>query len=155
MNDEQSVPTKVNTPTGVSVPTKVNIPTGVKVISVLYYIYAALGVIAGLALIAGTGMIGLLISQISLFGALGAGMFAVFGVVVIGLSVLGFFVARGLRKAKSWARIVAIISSALGILSLVISMIRGNIISNILGLAIQLAIGGYLLFNNNVKQTFA
>jgi len=132
-----------------------SVPTGVKVIAVLYYIGAVLGIIFGLLFLVGTGMMGSIANQIPLLGALGAGLFVVGGIIMIGLGVLGFFVGRGLWKARPWARIVAIIFAALGILMAVISMIQGSIASNIFNLVIQLVIGGYLLFSNNVKQAFA
>ena len=132
-----------------------SIPTGVKVIAVLYYIGAVFGIIFGLLFLVGAGMMGSIANQIPLLGALGAGLFVVGGIIMIGLGVLGFFVGRGLWKARPWARIVAIIFATLGILMAVISMIQGNIAGNIFGLVIQLVICGYLLFSNNVKQAFA
>ena len=74
---------------------------------------------------------------------------------MIGLGVLLFFVGRGLWKAKSWARIVALILVGLGILMAVISMIQGEIINNIPSLVIPSVIGGYLLFSKSVKKAFA
>jgi len=132
-----------------------SVPTGVKVIAVLYYIGAVFGIIFGLLFLVGAGMMGSIAKQIPLLGALGAGLFVLGGIIMIGLGVLGFFVGRGLWKARPWARIVVIILSALGILMAVISMVQGNIASNIFNLVIQLVIGGYLLFSNNVKQAFA
>ena len=132
-----------------------SVPTGVKVIAVLYYIGAVLGIIFGLLFFVGAGTIGSISSQIPILGALGAGLFVVGGIILIGLGVLGFFVGRGLWKARPWARIVATIFAALGILMAIISMIQGSIASNIVNLVIQLVIGGYLLFSNNVKQAFA
>jgi len=132
-----------------------SVPTGVKVIAVLYYIGAVLGVIFGLLFLVGAGLMGSIANQIPLLGALGGALFVVGGIILIGLGVLGFFVGRGLWKAKPWARIVAIIFAALGILMAVISMVQGNIASNIFNLVIQLVIGGYLLFSNSVKEAFA
>jgi len=132
-----------------------SVPTGVKIIAVLYYIGAVLGVIFGLLFLVGAGMMGSIASQIPLLGALGGALFFVLGIILIGLGVLGFFVGRGLWKARPWARIVAIIFAALGILMAVISMVQGNIASNIFNLVIQLVIGGYLLFSNRVKEAFA
>lgn len=132
-----------------------SVPTGVKVIAVLYYIGAVLGIIFGLLFLVGAEAIGSIASQIPVLGALGAGLFIVGGIILIGLGVLGFFVGRGLWKARPWARIVAIIFAALGILMAIISMIQGSITINIVDLVIQLVIGGYLLFSNNVKQAFA
>ncbi|MBI4147184.1 hypothetical protein HY494_00875 [Candidatus Woesearchaeota archaeon] len=131
------------------------VPTGVKVISVMYYIGAVLGVIFGLLFLFGAGMMGSLTEQIPLLGLFGAGLFVVGGIIMIGLGVLGFFVGRNLGRVKPWARIVAIIFAGLGILTAVSFMIQGDIAGNILGLALNLAIGGYLLLNSRVKEVFA
>ena len=131
-----------------------SVPTGVKVIAVLYYISAVLGIIFGLLFLVGAGMMGSIINQIPLLGALGAGLFVVGGIMMIGLGVLGFFVGRGLWKARPWARIVAIIFAGLGILMAVISMIQGNIVTNVFNLVLHLVIGGYLMFNTKVKEAF-
>ena len=132
-----------------------SVPTGVKVISVLYYIGAVLGVIFGLLFFVGAGTMGAIAEQIPLLGALGASIFIVGGIIMVGLGVLGFFVGRGLWKAKPWARIVAIIVACVGILMAIISMIQGNIASNIFSLVINLVIGGYLLFASSAREAFA
>ncbi|MBI2124625.1 hypothetical protein HYT92_02425 [Candidatus Pacearchaeota archaeon] len=126
-------------------------PTGVKVISVLYYIGAALELLLAIALFVGAGTIA---SKIPIIGAIGSGLFIVVGVVLLGLAVLSFFVARGLWKAQKWARIVAIIFSALGVLMALLGMVQGQIGSNVLSLVISGAIGGYLLFSKDVKAAF-
>ena len=133
---------------------KKQVPTGVKVISVLYYIGAFLGVIFGILSIFGAGMISSVASKIPLIGVMGSVLFIIVGVILLCLGILSFFVARGLWKAKNWARIVAIIFSCLGIVMAIISMISGNVSGNIFNLLIQLVIGGYLLFNNKVKEAF-
>jgi len=127
-------------------------PTGVKVISILYYIGAALELLFAILLFVGAGTIA---SKIPIIGALGAGLFVVLGVILIGLAVLSFFVGRGLWKGQKWSRIVAIIFAALGVLFGIIGMVQGQIVSNIVGLVISGAIGGYLLFSNEVKTAFA
>ena len=132
-----------------------SVPAGVKVISVLYYIGAVFGVLFGILFIVSAGYVSSFASQIPLIGTLGASLFIVGGIIIICLGILGFFVGRGLWKARSWARIVAIIFACLGIIMAIFSMIQGNIIGNIFNLAIQLFIGGYLLFSNNVKESFA
>lgn len=130
-----------------------SVPTGVKVISVLYYIGAAFGIIFGLLLIVGSGVISSLLG--SVFGALGAGLFIFWGIILLALGILGIFVGIGLWKARPWARIVAIIFSCLGILMAIISIVSGNIVSQLFNLIFQGVIAGYLLFNNSVKQAFA
>ena len=130
------------------------VPTGIKIISVLYYIGAVLELLLGILLFVGAGAI----SKISILGALGklgSGLFIIAGVIFVGLAVLSFFVGRGLWKAQKWTRIVAIIFSVIGVLFAVLGMVQGQIASNIIGLVISGAIGGYLLFSNDVKAVFA
>ncbi len=133
---------------------KQQIPIGVKIISVLYYIGAVFGILVGLLFLVGAGMMSSIADKIPLLGALGAGLFIIGGIILMGLGVLGFFVGKGLWKARPWARIVAIIITSLGILMAIISMIQGNIINNIFSLVIELVIGGYLLFSSSVKEAF-
>ncbi len=129
-------------------------PLGVKIISVLYYIGAVLELLVAVLLFVGAGAVSKL-PVLGALGALGAGLFVVFGVVFIGLAVLSFFVGRGLWKGQKWARIVAIIFAVLGILFALVGMVGGQIASNIVSLVISAAIGGYLLFSKDVKAAFA
>lgn len=139
------------------------IPVGVKIISVLYYISAVFGILVGLLFLVGAGMMSSIADKIPLLGALFAVLFVLFvlstnlfigGIILMGLGILGFFVGKGLWKARPWARIVAIIIAALGILMAIISMIPENILNNIFILVIELVIGGYLLFSSSVKEAF-
>lgn len=131
------------------------VPVGIKIISILYYIGAIIGIIlAGIFFFMHITTIGSQAVGTSFLGGLGVG-FIIGGIIMISLSVLGFFIGRGLWKAKPWARIVAIIFTGLGILIAVISMITVGILANIISLVTNLAIGGYLLFNKKVKEAFA
>ncbi|MDO8528759.1 MAG: DUF2127 domain-containing protein [Nanoarchaeota archaeon] len=133
-----------------------SVPTGAKVISVLYYIGAGFEVLFGLAFLVGAGVLGAIIAQIiPALGMIGAGFFAVVGVLFIGVGILSFFVGRGLWKAKNWARIVAIVLTLLGIIGEVFSLFSEITFSAILMLAVNLFIAGYLLFSPSVKEAFA
>ena len=133
-----------------------DVPTGVKVISVLYYIGAVLSLILGIICIVASAYAGSLLGGVTEgLGFLGASLFIILGIIMIGFAVLSFFVGRGLWKAQSWARIVAIILSALGVVNALIGMVQGEIAGNIISLIVGLVIGGYLLFSKNVKEAFA
>ena len=127
------------------------VPTGVKVISVLYYIGTVLELIFGVLLFVGSGAIK---TKVPLLAFLGP-FLIIGGIILIGLAVLSFFVGRGLWKGKKWSRIVAIIFAVLGVLFALVGMIQGQVASNIIGLVISAAIGGYLLFSSSVKSAFA
>jgi len=134
---------------------KKSVPTGVKVIAVIHYIGAVLGLLVGLLWIISAGHLGSSAIQVPIIGAIGVGLFIAGGIIFMSLGILAFFLGRGLWKAKPWARIVVIIFSALGVLMSIISITQGGIISSIPNLVIQGTIGGYLLFNNKVKQAFS
>ena len=127
------------------------VPTGVKVISVLYYIGAVFELIFAILLFVGSGT---LKAKVPLLAFLGP-FLIIGGIILLGLAVLSFFVGWGLWKVKKWARIVAIVFAVLGVLLALIGMFQGQIASNIVGLAISVAIGGYLLFSSDVKTAFA
>lgn len=124
------------------------VPVGVKIISILYYIGAVISLISGIALIAGGSFLS------GLYGGLFTGLAVVAGIFMIALAVLGFFVGRGLWKGQQWARVVAIILAILGIISAISSLVQGAW-SSIVGLIIQIVIGGYLWFSKEVKKAFA
>ena len=130
------------------------VPVGVKVISVLFYIGAVLSVLFGLLSFVGASLFGALFSNIPALSFIGAGSFVVLGVVMLALGVLDFFVGRGLWKGHNWARIVAVILAALGVLMQLLALLGGRI-SAIVFLVIYLVIGGYLLLNNDVKASFS
>jgi len=133
---------------------KKSVPTGVKVIAVLYYLGAVFEILLGLLFLVGAGIIGFASKEISLPEVFGVGFFLIFGIIIFGFGILSFFIGKGLLKAKSWARIVVIAFAGIGIFTSVISMIQGDIISSIFILVIELVIGGYLLFNSDVKEAF-
>jgi uncharacterized membrane protein len=132
-----------------------SVPTWVKVIAVLYYIGAAFGILFGLAFLIGASAISSLATQINVLEFLGAGVFIAIGIFLIIFGALGIFIGRGLWKAHNWARIVAIIFSGLWVLLAIFSIVNGNISGNIINFVLNLAIGLYLLFNKQVKNTFA
>ena len=130
---------------------KKQIPTGVKVISILYYISSGLGIIFGLIFLFGAGLIA---SLIPILGFLGGGIFVIIAIIVMGMSVLSFFIGRGLWKAQKWARIIAIVFSGISAVLSIITFVQGSFANGIINLAISGIIGGYLLFNKKVKQIF-
>lgn len=126
------------------------VPVGVKIVSVLYYIGATILAIIGIGLLFGDETImGMLPMAIETVGALVA-----IGVFYLVLSVIGFFVARGLWKPQSWARIVTIILSVLGFVGGINSIANGDISGGIIAMIVEAIIGSYLMFNTEVKRAF-
>ena len=127
------------------------VPTGVKVISVLYYIGAVFELIFGILLFVGSGTLKTKVPFLAFLGP----FLIIGGIVLVGLAVLSFFVGRGLWKGQKWSRIVAIVFAVLGVLLAIVGMVQGSIASNIVGLVVSAAIGGYLLFSSDVKAAFS
>jgi len=126
------------------------VPTGAKVISVVYYLFAVAFLVGGIGVFIGSSILSQVLESLGPFAAV-AGTVA--GTVLILLSILHFFIARGLWTGANWARIVAIIFAAIGVASSLSSIITGNF-GSIVTLAIHLIVGGYLLLNKRVKATF-
>ena len=120
------------------------IPTGVKILSVLDYIAAVLLLIIGLL------SFFVNIAALSVLGV----FVGIIGVIFIVLGVVEFFVARGLWKGQNWARVITIIFSIFGLIFGLISLVGGGLFG-IIEIVIDLIIGGYLIFNNNVKVFFS
>jgi hypothetical protein len=96
-----------------------NKPAGVIVIAILYFIGAALCLVGGLLFIAGGGFLATVMSQsgqasASPLAGIMAGLGAVAGIICLALGVIDLLVGIGLVKLKNWARIVAIVFSAIG-----------------------------------------
>src|ERR1051326_8273160 len=96
-----------------------NKPAGVIVIAILYFIGAAVCLLGGLLFIAGGGFLATMMSQsgeasASPLAGMMAGLGAIAGIIFLGFGVIDLLVGIGLLKLKNWARIVAIIFSAIG-----------------------------------------
>jgi len=127
------------------------IPLGIKIIAVIYYIATVFYL--GIALISffKSG----LISKIPDFATIITPRISIlFGITFLLLSILSFFIARGLFKFQKWARIVLIIFSVVNIIGGIFSIIEGNLTSSI-NLVFNLVIASYLLFNKKVKSAFS
>ena len=129
---------------------KKSAPVGVKIISILYYI----GAVASILLILLVAFWKEFLSQIPSIDLLGPSFLVVIIIAGLLMAVLDFFVARGLWKGQNWARIVAIVFSALGLIGAIVSLVQGSIGSGIISLVIDGVIGGYLLFAKEVKRFF-
>jgi len=132
-----------------------NVPILVKVISSLYYIFAVSSFLSGLLVLFLASLIKMGISA----GNLSIWFVYFSSIIPFGMSILFFFVARGLGKTRPWARITVIILSGfwsiLGIIFIVLSIYLGGIpLGPIASLFFNIAIGWYFLFNKSVKEVF-
>ncbi|MDD5699928.1 MAG: DUF2127 domain-containing protein [Candidatus Nanoarchaeia archaeon] len=131
------------------------VPIGVKIISILYYISAGFGVLFAIFLFAGFAFLSTLMPFLSVISAMGYILVIVCAVIVLAISVLSFFIARGLMKLKNWARILVLVFAGLGIVMGLYSFVSGFSFSMVIQIAVQAAIGGYLLFAKEAKRAFA
>jgi len=105
----------------------------VKIYAILAWLGALFCVIGGLVIIVGGGILGSLDAAFGtgvmggIFGALGV----VLGIFMLALAVLEVFVGIGLWKHQNWARIVTLVFSALGVLSILSLDIIGFVIGGL------------------------
>lgn len=150
-------------------------PKGLKIISILYYVIGILMLLGG---VIGIGVLLYYIQKIT-------GGFSNFidnfrllfffnptinllFVVIIALLITGslfLFIGRGLKKKQKWSRIVAIILAFISILEgvdfLIYIFTTENSLSftqyviRFIPITFNLIVGGYLLFNKEVKEVFS
>jgi hypothetical protein len=141
-----------------------NIPLGVKIISILHYITSLMYFLFGLSSLIFPKRIatGIVISNSldsSLIGTISTAII-IFSIVLIGgMTVLEFFMARGLQRRKRWTRVIVVIFSIINLIFLISLLFLSQ--EKILGIIISLifiigngTILGYLLFNRKVKEVF-
>jgi hypothetical protein len=127
------------------------LPVGVQIVSILYYIGAVLCAFFAILCLIGAGFIKTLIPS---FGAWGPGVLIFVGVILLLFGVLAFFIGRGLWKAKSWARILAIILGVFVVLYGTYSIVSGFTFGLLIMILIEAAVAVYLLLAKEVKETF-
>ncbi len=126
-------------------------PIGVSILSVLAYIGAVFTLIGGLALLFGASAIASFIStKVPMLSANLAGLgLVLMGIVCIVLAVVDYLIGNGLWKGRNWARILVIVLTALSLLSSLT-----HVLTNIVGIIIDVIIIWYLGFNKSVINYF-
>jgi uncharacterized membrane protein (DUF2068 family) len=132
------------------------IPIGVRIISILYYVMAGLLVISGLFIILFSGIIVSTMISIdpNLSSVVNSQVIIWVGIFLILLGVLIFFVGRGLWKLKLWAKITALMISALMIVYEIYLMAFDFRFIQVIQLLIYVAIAVYLIVNKEAKKAF-
>jgi len=119
-----------------------NRPQGVTVIAVLYFLGAAFFGCLGLAFLLGGGMMATAIARHTGISAAVIGGLGIVGfVVMLCLAAVDVLVGWGLLNLKEWARIVALVFAALGLLFGFFGLFRFNFFS-----LIRLAIHGWMIW---------
>ncbi len=150
-------------------------PTGVTILGVLFVIAGAFALLGGIATLVAIPFVSnvnpnVIGNELQLNGqqplltpseqtalAQGSGsILTVLGAVLIPLGIASLVVAYGLFKGKSWAWLVAVALSIIGLVVNVISLVTANIgaiTGALVGIAIN-AIVLYYLSRRNVRQYF-
>lgn len=120
-------------------------PTGVTILAVLDYIAAGGLALVALMMFAGGAFMGAAFSEAM---GMGAGMFAalgaVLGVFLLLLAALYGVAGWGMWTGKSWAWVLSLVLTGLGVLNSLSSLVQGDW-SSIIGLAIAGFLIWYLL----------
>lgn len=132
-----------------------SMPLGVKIIAVLEYIVAGIALLFAILAFVGASFVDSLLqsANVPVPAGAGAAVAVVMGVFLLILSVLAYFIGRGLWRGQQWARVLIIIFSVLGFLGGIFSLIQGNL-GGLFNIIIYGIIGGYLWFNQDVKDAF-
>ncbi len=125
--------------------------TNLKIVVMLYYLAAALNVLGGLIMLIGGGLMGNMLKSMGGLAGIIGGLMVVGAIIIIGLGVLDYFIAKGLTGLKKWAYTVAIIFSILGIISGLITISGG---AGIIGIIINGYIAYTLLIDKETKALF-
>lgn len=135
-------------------------PTGVTILAVLYFLGAGFVGLCGLLFIVGGSML----SGMARSGGPGSALFAMGGAVVGGMflviAVLDLILGIGFIKLQNWARVVAIVFTAIGVLfgafglvGMVAHLVLFQLVYQLIVLGIEIWILVYL-FKPHVKQAF-
>ena len=128
------------------------VPGLVKAISVLYYIGVGVILLMGLLLLIAAGSIMALFAVFG--GQINNLVMVIIQVVILGLAVFQFFLARGLWRGQNWARMFVIVLSILGVIGGIVAIVLGNFTA-VTAVLLEGALAGYLLFSKKVKEAFA
>jgi len=126
-------------------------PTGLKLTAIFHWVMAGVFLISTFLLIVGSALIEQIISKYlpayEPFSALGATFLALSAVLSALLTLLYFYVGKGLWDCRHWARITAIVLAFIGVL---VSLVPPQLLS----LVISILIIWYLGFRKGAGKPF-
>ncbi|MBU2577035.1 MAG: hypothetical protein KKF50_04905 [Nanoarchaeota archaeon] len=134
-----------------------NIPEGIWILVVFSFAMAGLMVIGGLQMFSVYDSLQILgLGQLSGTALEGVSppAFIGIGILLVGLGVLIYYVARGLLKAQNWSRVVTVVVSILGIIYSIVILTSAYYLTSVLGIMINGLIAWYLLFKDSTKKYF-
>ncbi len=126
---------------------KSRVPVLIKILAILYFIIAMIGIATGIVLLAGFEN---LLENFPGFDLIGD-FLIVGGIGFLVIGLICFIIGLGLLRRKNWARILAIIVSAL---ILIFTIFFIGTIGSIISIAVNGLIVLYLIFSRRVKRAF-
>jgi len=131
-------------------PVAVGRPMGATVISVIEAILGVLGLLLALAAIGLGGLAGGIIGSSGVEGgAAAAGILAglgfVFGLIALLIAVLYLAIAYGVWKGRSWAWMLGVVVSIVGLVFAVLGLTGGISVSSIISLALPIVVLYYFM----------
>jgi len=141
-----------------------NPPLGVKIISVLHYLVTLVYFLFGLSSIIfprriATGIVVANKLDYSLVGTISTWIVILSIILIEGIAVLEFFIARGLWRGKRWTRVMSLIFSGINIIFFLFLLfyseqkISGMGV-DVIFIGVNMIIIAYLIFNKKVREFF-
>lgn len=125
-------------------------PAATQLIAISYFLGAALSILAGIFVLSFLAPIASLLEGYLAFAFY---LLIFIGIMLVGSSVLGFYIGLGLQKGKKWARIAGAIFAGLGLLfSLILLAVEPS--TGIASSVVPGLIFWYLVFSKEAKTFF-
>lgn len=132
------------------------VPEGIKILAVFMFVGAFVSFIAGGFLFSFSDTVS---KNAAIFIEQGlavptSGELIFFGIALLGLAVLEYFIARDIFKLKNWARMVIIVFSVLGVITAVMNLTEQLYASGVYALLLNGLIVWYLAFRKETRKAF-
>ena len=132
------------------------VPEGIKILAVLGFVAAFVSFVAGGFLFSFSDTVS---NNAAIFVDQGlvvptSGELIFFGIALLGLAVLEYFIARDILKLKNWSRMVLIVLSVFGIITAIVNLTEQLYASGVYSLLLNGLIVWYLAFRKKTRQAF-
>lgn len=131
-----------------------DIPFLIRVIAVLDYISAVGSAFVSVLFFTRNNVLNLIPLKISQLSILDSDAYLTGGIAFAFTAVLVFLLARGLWKGRNWARYIEIVLAVIGFVAAFFFLIFTKDKVFIINLIIHGLVGGYLIFNRDVRDAF-
>ncbi|MFA5060836.1 MAG: hypothetical protein WC494_00785 [Candidatus Pacearchaeota archaeon] len=131
-----------------------DIPFLIRVIAVLDYISAIGSVFVSVLFFIRSDLLRFLPLRVSHLSVLGSDIYLTGGIAFVFTAVFVFLLGWGLWKGRNWARYIEIILAVVGFVVSLFFLIFSKDKTFIINLVIHGLVGGYLMFNRDVRDAF-